>query len=51
MNFFNNANKNKLNCGNIYFRNNINISMSNSIFNNNLCKSNGGVLYVFILDK
>ena len=43
-----NINNDKLNCGIIHFCNDINISISNSTFNNNHSKSNGGVLSVFI---
>ncbi|ORX45341.1 hypothetical protein BCR36DRAFT_358228, partial [Piromyces finnis] len=44
INFNNNINKNKLDCGNIHFTNNINLQINNSIFSNNYCENNGGAI-------
>jgi hypothetical protein len=46
MTFYNNVNNNKFDCGNIYFGNQFNISISNSKFSNNYSKSNGGVICI-----
>ncbi|ORX46842.1 hypothetical protein BCR36DRAFT_356203 [Piromyces finnis] len=44
--FNNNSNNNKLECGTIHFTNNVNLSITNSEFNNNWCKSSGGVICI-----
>jgi len=44
INFHNNQNTNKYECGCINFNNNINIYISNSIFENNKSKANGGAM-------
>ncbi|ORX54261.1 hypothetical protein BCR36DRAFT_410804 [Piromyces finnis] len=43
-NFTKNVNNNKLNCGNIHFSHNLDLSVSNSKFINNISKSNGGAI-------
>ncbi|ORX49040.1 hypothetical protein BCR36DRAFT_413035 [Piromyces finnis] len=45
-NIYNNINRNKLDCGIIQLTNNVNASIENSNFQNNISKSNGGVLYI-----
>ncbi|OUM60242.1 hypothetical protein PIROE2DRAFT_14060, partial [Piromyces sp. E2] len=42
--FKSNYNNNKYTCGNLYFSNKIEISINNSIFENNLSQSDGGTL-------
>ncbi|ORY47563.1 hypothetical protein LY90DRAFT_10045 [Neocallimastix californiae] len=44
LNFNNNFNSNKFECGNIHFKNDVNLSVLNSNFTSNQCKSNGGVI-------
>ncbi|OUM57725.1 hypothetical protein PIROE2DRAFT_17194 [Piromyces sp. E2] len=46
INFDYNINKNKLDCGNIYFTNYINLIIENSKFSNNYCENNGGVICI-----
>jgi len=45
VNFSNNINIKKNECGNINIKNNIKASISNSIFINNYNKNNGGAMY------
>ncbi|ORX81129.1 hypothetical protein BCR32DRAFT_293444 [Anaeromyces robustus] len=42
--FSNNHNKSKYDCGSIYFENNIDISITNSVFKNNVVRENGGAI-------
>jgi len=44
VNFSDNSNNSKLDCGGIYFSNDLNISIKNSKFINNNSKSNGGAM-------
>jgi len=44
INFNDNTNTNKYECGSIHFCNDINVSIQNSKFNNNNCKNNGGAM-------
>ncbi|OUM61162.1 hypothetical protein PIROE2DRAFT_12876 [Piromyces sp. E2] len=44
--FKDNINLNKLECGNIYFSNNLSISIENSLFNKNKCYGRGGAIAV-----
>jgi len=48
MNFSNNINNNKFDCGNIFFRDNVDVSISNSKFLNNICRNNGGAMYAYV---
>jgi len=44
LNFINNTNLNKYECGSIHFCNDLNIFVKNSTFDNNYCKNNGGAM-------
>ncbi|OUM61998.1 hypothetical protein PIROE2DRAFT_62167 [Piromyces sp. E2] len=46
INFNNNKNINKMECGNLYFENDVAISISDSIFTNNFSEGNGGVICI-----
>jgi len=46
LNFNNNSNNNKIECGNIHFCNDINITLSNSTFSKNIIKNNGGAICI-----
>jgi len=46
LNFTNNINYNKFDCGSIHFSHDLKIKITDSIFDSNLSKSDGGALYV-----
>jgi len=44
VNFYENENLDKSQCGAIHFENSLDLSISNSVFLNNTSKSNGGAM-------
>ncbi|KAG4092818.1 hypothetical protein H8356DRAFT_950126 [Neocallimastix lanati (nom. inval.)] len=51
LNFNNNINDNKLECGTIHFINDLSVLITNSTFNNNISKGDGGVLCLENISK
>ncbi|ORY07419.1 hypothetical protein LY90DRAFT_519117 [Neocallimastix californiae] len=51
LNFNNNINDNKLECGTIHFINDLSVLITNSTFNNNINKGDGGVLCLENISK